>query len=40
MDKIVAYKVPSVIRWIDTMPTSENGKLDRKATIQWYERSA
>jgi D-alanine--poly(phosphoribitol) ligase subunit 1 len=35
--QLEAHAVPSVIRWVDLMPRSENDKLDRRRVAAWLD---
>ena len=39
-DKLEAYAIPQHIRLIDRLPRNENDKVDRQATIAWYNQPA
>ena len=36
-EKLPRYMVPNVIRQLDTMPLTPNGKVNRNLLKQWYE---
>ena len=38
--KLPRYMIPNVVRQLDAMPYTPNGKLDRKALKSLYEESA
>jgi len=38
-EKLPRYMVPNVIRQLETMPLTPNGKIDRNLLKQWYEEN-
>jgi acyl-CoA synthetase (AMP-forming)/AMP-acid ligase II len=38
-EKLPRYMVPNVIRQLDTMPLTPNGKVNRNLLKQWYEEN-
>ena len=38
-EKLPRYMVPNVLKQIDTMPLTPNGKTDRKLLKQWYDEN-
>ena len=38
-EKLPPYMVPNVIRQLDAMPLTPNGKINRNLLKQWYEEN-
>ena len=38
-EKLPRYMVPNVIRQLETMPLTPNGKIDRNLLKKWYEEN-